>query len=173
MSDKTAFEVVHERSSRETQIVLGLAVQPLVAALLGSLFFPFLALTDPRLKSSSPTLEIGLMSAAVVGAAGLLITVLAAAPVFYWLCGRGTVTWRHALVSGVLCANIPTALLLGLVFFNGRDPRLSDLDFLMIALRVGVLASCIGAVSASVFWGIAAGGFANAIRGRKDASLLA
>jgi hypothetical protein len=57
-------------------------------------------------------------------------------------------------------------------FFNGRDARLSNFDFAMIAARVVALASCMGTVSASAFWGIAAGDFTSVIRGHKDASEL-
>ena len=90
------------------------------AALLGSTLLPFLALTDPRLRgASSANLEVGFISGVLVGLVGLLITIVAAAPVFYWLRGRGPVTWRHALISALLFANAPTTLLLGLILFHG------------------------------------------------------
>jgi hypothetical protein len=49
------------------------------------------------------------------------------------------------------------ALLLGLVFFQGGDPRLLAVDRAMIAVRVILLSSGIGVVSAGIFWWIAAG----------------
>jgi hypothetical protein len=157
-SELSASEAAREPPSIERRILLGFVAQPFVAALLGSTLFPFLALTDPRLRGASfSSLEVGFLSGVLVGLVGLVITVFAAAPVFYWLRGRGPVTWRHALISALLFANTPPTLLLGLSLFHGADPRLSALDSAMIAVRVILLSSCIGAVSASVFWWITAG----------------
>jgi hypothetical protein len=152
-------EAAREPLSGERRILLGFMAQPFVTALLGFLLFPFLAITDPRLHGTSPgsLVEVGFISGMLIGLVGLLITVCAAAPVFYWLRGRGPVTWRHAVISALLFANTPTTLLFGLISFHGRDPRLSAFDAAMIAVRVILLSSCIGAVSASIFWWIATG----------------
>ena len=152
-------EVAREPLTTERRVLLGFMAQPFVTALLGTAYLPLLALTDPRLRRSSspPGLELALISGALIGGVGLLITVFAAAPMFYWLRGRGPVTWRHAVSSALLFANLLPTLLLGLSLFHGRDPRLSDFDFSAGAVRVIVLSSCIGTVSASIFWWIATG----------------
>jgi len=143
----------------ETRVVLGFMAQPFVTALLGFTLLPILALTDPRSQATSPgsLVEIGLISAVLVGLVGLVITAFAAAPVFYWLHERRRVTWRHAVLSALLFANAPTTLLFGLLWFHGWDPRLSAFDAAMIGLRVILLGSGIGAAAASVFWWIAIG----------------
>jgi hypothetical protein len=157
-SELSPSAAAREPLSIERRILLGFMAQPFVAALLGFTLLPFLALTDPRLRGqSSASLEVGLMSGVLVGLVALVITVFAAVPVFYRLRGRGTVTWRHAVISALLFANTPTMLFFGLILFNGGDPRLSALDSAIIAVRVILLSSCIGAVSASVFWWIATG----------------
>ena len=43
------------------------------------------------------------------------------------------------------------------MIFGGRDTRLSASDTAMIAARVVLLSSCIGAISATVFWSVATG----------------
>ena len=156
----SSFEAAGQSRPSERRILLGFAVQPFVTALLGSVFLPILALTDPRLqRSSAPVIELALASGALVGVAGLLITICAAAPVFHWLRARGAVTWWHAAVSALLFANLPTSLLVGLIFVSGKqDSRLVAADSAMIVVRVVLLSSGIGVASAGIFWWIAAGG---------------
>ena len=112
-SELSLSEAAHEPPSIENRILLGFVAQPFVAGLLGFTLLPFLGLTDPRLRgTSSAIVPLGFISGVLVGLVGLLITAFAAAPVFYWLRGRGRVTWRHAVIGALLFANTPPALLL-------------------------------------------------------------
>jgi hypothetical protein len=130
----------------------GLAAQPFVTAVLGASLFllehAWFARSGERL---SEPLEATVVYGVLVGISGLLVTAFGAYPALRWLLRRGTVTRRHALISGALLGTVPGAIIVGAFGDSGaREGELTD-----ALLRLIVFGSLIGVASAAVFWWLA------------------
>jgi hypothetical protein len=142
--------------------MLGLAVQPFVAALLGFVIFPVVDYTGRALYGGRPAdpLDAAISFAAGVGIAGLLITAFGALPTLAWLLKRGPVSKRQALISGAVLGNVPGLVIVGAIaatrMTQGAMPGLRELTYGPAgAVRAIVVGSFIGAASAAVFWRLA------------------
>jgi hypothetical protein len=98
--------------SSEPRVLLALALQPLLAALLAAALVPLVDITGRPLYGGRP---MDMVDAAVAFALGIsivaaAITLFGECPVLLWLLRRGPVRRRHALVSGLILGNVPTAL---------------------------------------------------------------
>ena len=146
-----------QRADKNWGVMLGFIAQPFVTAILGFSLFPFFLLSEPRARGISlgELVEGAFGFGIVSGSLGLILTALFAAPVFLWLRARGSVTLRHAVVSGAVIGNIPGLLLVGAIFLQGNAADQSALGFAFAAVRAIVFGSCIGAAAAAVFWRIA------------------
>ena len=136
-------------ATAERKVALGLAAQPLVAALVG-----FVVL---RVVNSAP-IQTAFVIAVFIGIAGVVITIGLAYPAFRWLLGRGHVSLTQTIVSGAILGNVPSAvvvggLVLGGLRETGTMPTLGELvAFVDFASLLGSIA---GATAAAVFWWIA------------------
>lgn len=118
-------------------MLIGFAVQPFVASVLGMAFFP---------------VAVGVL----VGIVAVLISGCAAYPAFLWMLRRGLITIRRTVLAGAALGNIPAAIapigtLLSNIATTGALPRGADL----FPERAVVFGSFVGATSAAIFWLIA------------------
>ena len=147
----------------EMKVFLGLAVQPVAAALLAFFAFPLLDYTGRAfgLYSGHPidAVDAAVSVAFGVGIVALVVTVLAALPCFVWLLHRGRITRRNVLMSGALLGNAPSLLFATLLVIRGVDrgttPREVPMQAVygpLGAVRLLVFGSFIGVSCAAVFW---------------------
>ena len=139
--------------------MLGLALQPFVAALLAFILFPVVEFTGGYLYGGRPAVfvDVAISFAAGVGMAGLIVTALGAVPTLVWLLRRGPVTRKQALIGGAVLGNIPGVLIVAAMATSGLShgamPDLRELTYGSAgAVRAIALGSFIGATSAAVFW---------------------
>jgi hypothetical protein len=142
--------------------MVGLAVQPVVAALLAFSTFSIVTLTGRSLYGGRPAdpLDAAMSFAIGVAVVGTLVTVFAATPALLWLQTRGPVTRRQVLACGALLGNLPSVLfVLSLAANRANAGALTSLDPLIYgplgAIRALVFGTFMGLVSATVFWWIA------------------
>lgn len=146
----------------ELRVLLGLAVQPFVTALLAFAIFPVVEYTGRLLYGGSPSdsVDAAISFAAGVGIVGLVLTIFGALPSLAWLLKRGPVTRRQALISGALLGNVPGVIIVGALAFRrvsqSAIPGLSELTYGPAgAVRAIAIGSFLGVASASVFWWLA------------------
>jgi hypothetical protein len=146
----------------ELRVLLGLAVQPFVTALLAFVSFPVVEYTGRPLYGGRlvDPFDGAVSFAAGAGIAGLVMAVFGALPVLAWLLKRGPISRRQALIFGAVLGNVPGVLIVATLaargLRQGAMPGLSELTYSpMGAVRAIALGSFIGAASAGVFWWIA------------------
>jgi hypothetical protein len=157
-------------------VLVGLIVQPVVAALFGFVTWPIFDATriPPSGTSSRGPIGMAVWFALNMSWVSLFVAFCAALPLLYWLRGRGPITFRKTLVSGALLGNLPNAFVLMLITARAvvgplvgapeshppvvhapSDPfGLMFLAPLINLIRVTVYSSAIGATCAAVFWRI-------------------
>ena len=158
-------------SPREQRWVLvGLIVQPVVAALFGFVTWPIVEATrlPPHGKFTRDTTGMALAVAFNMGVIGFFVAFCAALPLFLWLRSRGPITARKTLVSGALLAHLPNAFVLLLVAVRAlllvafpalagppapQTPHTLTADALGL-IRGTVFCTAIGVTCAAVFWRI-------------------
>jgi hypothetical protein len=146
--------------------MLGFAVLPLTQALLVYSAFPLLwqFLGHASLRPVNPD-QTALAMAITTGLFGVLVTICGAIPVVFWLMGIQRTSF-HALVSaGAVLGNAPfafyvLALVLPATIVHLRFGTMSEhiipvADLMVSTLRIVVLGSSLGAISAAVLWLIA------------------
>jgi hypothetical protein len=143
-------------------------VQPVVTGLLAFALFPLVELSHRALHGGR---AIDVMSSAVAfgGAAaiaGAFVTYFCAVPLGYWLRQRGAITRRLTLLIGAILGNVPLVVIAVLaMLFQGEGPPLPRPEMgssvpgfvgvVVEVVRPVLLGSCVGLVSAAVFWSIA------------------
>lgn len=155
-------------SPREQRWVLvGLIVQPVVAALFGFVTWPILEATGIPYKGKFTRDTIGMAVAVAfqMGVAGFFVAFGGALPLFLWLRSRGPITARKTLVSGVLLAQLPGAFVLLLTILRAlivlligspdEPPNVYSTPHDPFGLIRGtVFTSVAGLTCAAVFWRI-------------------
>jgi hypothetical protein len=143
------------------RVMLGLVVQPFVAALLGFIVSPLVDYTGALLYGGHPAdpFDSAVSIAAGIGFAGVLVTAFGALPALAWLLKRGPVTRRQTLISGAVLGNVPFILIVGGLaagrLSQGAMPDLQIAYGPAGALRTIAFGSFIGTASAAVFWCLA------------------
>ena len=133
----------------------GLAIQPLVAALLGFVSFPVVDYTNRALRGGVPAdaldaaIAFSLGSAIVAG----LVTLVGAFPIVAWRLNRGAFALPEVLWWGVILGNAPLAIVAVLTALNGGAP--SNSPGAVAALWALVAGSLFGLAGAAVFWAVA------------------
>jgi hypothetical protein len=151
-------------------VLVGLIVQPVVAALFGFVTWPILEVTrlPPHAKFTRDTLGNSVAVAFHMFFVGFFVAFCAALPLFLWLRSRGPITFRKTLVSGALLGNLPIAfvllltalralLLVAFPALGGPPPTPTPMP--MVDPFVGmtlaaVYPTAIGLTCAAVFWRI-------------------
>jgi len=143
----------------EKTLMRGLAVQPFVAAAMAFLLFPGIDYTGVLVHGApaGEFLEAAFPFSVLVGMAGSFVTGLLVYPVLRWLLKRGPLTKTTTLISGAVFGNVPCALIVAALaarhVSRGVTPTLSNTTYSAAgALRLVVLGTLIGVVSAAVFW---------------------
>jgi hypothetical protein len=139
-------------------VMRGLAVQPVVSALLGFTFFHLehASLGLSGIRISGPT-QAGIVFGVIVGIFGVFVTAFGAYPALWWLLKQGPVRRWHALLAGALLGNVPGALIVGAIAISRvRQEGILDLTDAAYGpaglLRLAVFGSLVGVASAAVFW---------------------
>ena len=156
-------------SPREQRWVLvGLIVQPLVAALFAFVTWPIVEATrlPPHAKFTGSTLGHAIAVAVQLGVIGFFVAFCAALPLFLWLRRRGPITPGKTLVGGALLGNLPVAFVLLLValralllvafpVLGGPPSPTTPMDEPFVGMIVTtVYPTAIGVTCAAVFWRI-------------------
>jgi hypothetical protein len=139
-----------DEATSSLRVGAGLLVQPVVAAALAFATFPLLERTGRSLYSG---VSVDLFDGAIAVAAGAallapVVAFLAALPLFLWLARRGAISLKHALVCGIVLANVP---LLPFIL-SGTSYGVWG------AFRAMAFAAMHGTAGALVFWAIAISG---------------
>lgn len=148
--------------AQENRLLLGLAVQPFVAAALAFALFPVVDYTGRLLYGGGRTVD-PVESAVGFGIiAGVVASVACglAYPSILWLLERGPLTRAKTMVAGFVFGNLPAALIVLLLAARhvsaGVAPTLANTTYGAVgAFRVVALGSVMGLVGASVFWWVA------------------
>ena len=150
------------RAADQSRVLVGIAVQPVVAAMLAFSTFSIVAFTGRLLYGGRPAdpVDSAISFAFGVGIVGLLVTVFAATPMLLWLQTRGPVTRRQVLACGAILGNLPSVLIvLSLAPSRANAGALTNLDQLTYgllgAIRALAFGTFMGVASATVFWWIA------------------
>ena len=130
--------------SENRRIVLGLLVQPFVAAGLAFLAFPLVERSGRTIHGGTP---VDFTDAALALAAGTSIVAvfmsLPAALAAVWVLRRHPLTLTRALLFGVMLGNVPTVL----------GTMLSGIGYGLVGLiRAVLFASVLGLGGAAAFW---------------------
>jgi len=119
----------------EQVLMRGLAVQPLVAGILGAFV-------------SVPPSQFAIAMGVVFAITAILITWCVAYPLVLWFVRSGRLTLANTLISGAVLGNIPAAIAALLTIFGGRSGP-ADLAKLW---RPGAAGTVVGVVCAAAFW---------------------
>jgi hypothetical protein len=144
------------------RVALALVLQPFVAAALGFVVFPVVAVSQRVLRGGSPVDPIDAARAfgLAAGIAGLFVTIAGAIPALLWMLRRRPISRRRTLVSGAVLGNLPGIIIMALVaaqlLRQDGGLRSGDVtDGAIIAVRALVVGSLMGTACAAVFWWIA------------------
>lgn len=125
------------RPAEEMRILVGVAVQPFVAAAVGFLAFPVL-MRDGHADAAASV-------AAGAGLAALIVTLVGALPAALWLMKRRRALLPEALALGVAFGNAP--FLIGAL--------MAGVSGVLGVLRGVAFSSLLGIAGAAVFWWVA------------------
>jgi hypothetical protein len=150
------------RPAHRFRLLTAIALVPFVDAAVAYLGFPFVwAMGGHSGRLIDPD-DVAFGFAVISGVLGFLVTCAGAVPFALWLAKRGSISLRKALVAGLLLGNAPfgvfvIALVLpatiGHLMMGTMSQHLAPLSSLVAGtLRVVVIGSGMGAVSAAVFW---------------------
>jgi hypothetical protein len=148
-------------TDREKQMLVGLTVQPFVAAAVGLVLFRVVNDSGGPVGVDSLTdFEAALAFGVLCGAAASFVTGLVGYPGLVWVLKRRNLTRQQTLIGGLLLGNIPGALMvLALAarhLSRGVTPTLDNLTYgLDGALRLISYGTVIGVAGAAVFWWVA------------------
>jgi len=136
----------------QPRLLLGLAVQPVVAAVLGFLSFPLIDFSGRLLEPGFPVdrLDAGMAMAFGLAIAATLLTLFGALPAVAWCLSRGPLTRTQTLLAGAILGNVPFAVIVPLAYAH-ESSRLATF-WPVGALRALVFGTFFGLAGAAVFW---------------------
>ena len=144
-----------------SRIVAAFAVVPLVVFVVARLGFPIVwSMSGNRGQIISPP-DPATSFGALTGIVGLLVTLFGAVPTFVWMKKRGPLSLSRTIGAGIVLGNTPmVAIAAGALYFTilhiiggTISQHLSPpLDVITGFLRISVIGSVLGAISAFVFW---------------------
>jgi hypothetical protein len=143
-------------------LLAAFALLPVVDAVVAFLAFPAVWAYGPDrgFRPSDPG-QAALVFAMVAGVMGLLVTLSGAMPVVFWLIKRGPVSFRQLLIAGVALGNLPFAVYVATLIpyavlhlaFGTLSEHLIPVSALLAAVPLPLaVGSCMGLISAVVFW---------------------
>ena len=150
-------------------MLVGIIVQPFVAALFGFVTWPIVAAIrlSPHAKFAGTTLGNAFAVAVQLGVVAFLVAFCAALPLFLWLTRRGPITFSKTLISGALLGNLPVAFVLLLIALRALllvafpalggppPPTPIPLDEPFVGkILLPLFPTAIGVTCAAVFWRI-------------------
>lgn len=146
--------------AEENRLLLGLVVQPFVAAALAFALFPLVEYTGRLVYGGGRTVdpvEAATGFAIMAGVVASFVAGVVAYPSILWLLKRGPLTRAQTMVGGVVLGNVPGALIVLVLatrhLSRGVTPNLENVAYGGGgALRIVVLGSVLGLVCAAVFW---------------------
>ena len=132
-----------------------MAIQPIVAGVLGFVIFPLVESTS-RLSAGGSAIDP--WDAAVAFSLGVSIvafgvTLLGVLPIVAWRLSRGPFTLKEILFAGLLLGNAPGLLIIALA--NLHRQTTSAPSGVQMPLRAVVAGSFFGLAGAAVFWFVA------------------
>ena len=147
----------------ENRLLLGLVVQPFVAAALAFALFPLVEYTGRLVYGGGRPIDpvdAAPSFAIMAGVVASFVTGFIAYPGILWLLKRGPLTRAQTMIAGVVLGNVPgTVTMLGLAarhLSRGVTPTMENLTYGWGgAVRLVVLGSVVGLVCSAVFWWIA------------------
>ncbi len=135
--------------------------QPFVAAALAFALFPLVDYTGRLLYGGAPGsfLDAAVPFAVLAGVAASFVTGCLAYPLLTWLLKRGPLTLQQTLTGGAVLGNAPAVIILFALaawrINRGETPTLETLTYGSAGLlRILVLGSALGGLSAAAFWWI-------------------
>jgi hypothetical protein len=135
--------------AEEMRVLVGVAVQPFVAAVLGLITFPVFLLdrNGQTLAGGSPSNvpDAAGSVAAGVGLVALFVTVVGALPTAVWLMKRRRISLLEALAFGLGFGNLPFAF----------GALIAGTHGIAGFIRGAAFSSLLGVAGAAVFWYIA------------------
>jgi hypothetical protein len=145
------------------RVLVGLAAQPLVAAVAAFVLFPALEYTRRALEySRAPGLHQARFSSdgavpVAFGAAfaAVFVVVFGALPAIGWISRRGPLTLSASLAAGALLGNLPSACLLLLGAANGGVGWTVWPPPLTALIRPIAFGTLVGLACGAAFWQIA------------------
>jgi hypothetical protein len=153
---------VRTSSPGKWRLLSAFAILPVVDALVAYFAFPIVWQLGRHggFRPVDPT-KPALAFAVLAGLSGLFVTLSGAIPVVFWLIRRGAVSFQQILTAGLALGNalfvvyvlalIPYALL-HLAFGTLSDHLIPVSELLVSALLPLGIGSCMGMMSAVVFW---------------------
>ena len=146
-------------TEREKQMLVGLTVQPFVAAAVGFVLFRVINYAGVAGDTANPV-ETAFGFSVLCGTAASVVTGVIGYPGLVWVLKRSTLTRQQTLVGGLVLGNIPGALVvLALAarhLSRGMTPTLDNLTYgVPGALRLISYGTVLGVVGAAVFWWLA------------------
>jgi hypothetical protein len=165
----------HAPSPGRWRLLAAFAILPAVDAVVAFVSFPAVWHFGRHggFRPFDPT-QAALAFAALAGTIGLLVTLSGAIPLVHWLLKRGPVSLVQILIAGLALGNVPFAVyVLSLIpfallhlAFGTLSQHLIPVSELLAALPLPIgIGSCMGVISAAVFWFAAIQGTDAAARG--------
>lgn len=150
-------------SGDEIRVLVGFAIQPFVAALLGLVTFPALNYIAHLRYGGRPgdPWDAAMSVALAAGLAGLFVTIIGALPLLAFLLSRGPISRKQVFTSGVVLGNVPLGIIALLVASqsNVSTPPMGSSqltgDPLLGLVQALAFGSFFGAACAGVFWLVA------------------
>jgi hypothetical protein len=140
---------------KDARLLLGMAVQPIVAGLLGFVTFPMFEATNTALNlgRASDPLDAAVSLSLGLAIAASAITLFVAFPIIAWRLNRGPVALQETLITGAAVGNVPLLVIAGLATIT--DNVASNSAGSLVLLRGIIAGSFFGIAGAAAFWVVA------------------
>ena len=142
-----------------SRLFAGMALQPVVAALLGFVIFPLVEATTWVVGHRGASVDLLDAAAAFAFGAALVaffVTLLGVFPTVAWRLRRGPFTKPQILIAGLLLGNVPLIVLATVASLNGEMPL--GPRGALVGLRALGIGALFGLTGAAVFWLVAVRG---------------
>ena len=144
------------------RVLVGLVMQPLVAAAAAFLLFPALEYTGRALENLDRPAGLhysrssgGAISVAFGAAlAAVFVVVFGALPAIGWVTRRRPITLAASLIAGAVLGNLPGVVILFLTWLNDAWARDAGRSGVLGLLRAVAFSSLVGMACGAAFWWI-------------------